>query len=96
MVTHVFYELFSWPAGIVVGNLIASAIWATPALIHLHRKLSKQHQEHMRAIASVLATKDKFIQERKPPVTSVITKDIHPEDTSLGECPEHPGEYGDH
>ena len=35
--------LFRWPDGIVVGNLIASAMWATPALIHLHRKLDRNH-----------------------------------------------------
>ena len=41
---HIFHELFSWPNGIVVGNLIASALWATPALIHLHRKLDRHHE----------------------------------------------------
>jgi len=29
---------------IVVGNLIASAIWAVPALIHLHWRLCKLHK----------------------------------------------------
>jgi hypothetical protein len=42
--------LFRWPDGIVVGNLIASAMWATPALIHLHRKIDRHHEEHMNAI----------------------------------------------
>ena len=42
--------LFAWPQGIVVGNLIASALWATPALIHLHLKLRRQHREHLAAI----------------------------------------------
>jgi hypothetical protein len=42
--------LFDWPAGIVVGNLLASAMWATPALIHLHRKLDRHHKEHMDAL----------------------------------------------
>lgn len=42
--------LFSWPNGIVVGNLIASAIWAAPALWHLHRKLDRHHAEHLAAI----------------------------------------------
>lgn len=43
-------ELFSWPNGIVVGNLIASALWATPALLHLHRKIDRNHAEHLAAI----------------------------------------------
>lgn len=34
-----------WPNGIVLGNLLASAIWATPALIHLHRKIDRHHRE---------------------------------------------------
>lgn len=46
----VIRELFSWPSGIVVGNLIASAMWATPALLHLHRKIDRNHAEHMSAI----------------------------------------------
>lgn len=48
MVGHILYEMFSWPQGIVVGNLIASVLWATPALIHLHRKLDRHHREQMR------------------------------------------------
>lgn len=31
----------------VIGNLVASAIWAPIALIHLHRKIDRQHREHM-------------------------------------------------
>jgi hypothetical protein len=37
--------MFSWPQGIVVGNLVASVIWAAPALVHLHRKLDRNHKE---------------------------------------------------
>jgi hypothetical protein len=37
--------LFHWPDGIVVGNLIASILWATPTFIHLHRKINKQHEQ---------------------------------------------------
>lgn len=47
---HFFTTLFSWPNGIVLGNLIASALWATPTLIHLHTKLNRQHKEHLAAI----------------------------------------------
>lgn len=44
------YDLFHWPDGIVVGNLIASAIWAPLTFIHLHRKIDRNHREHMKAI----------------------------------------------
>jgi hypothetical protein len=37
--------LFGWPNGIVLGNLLASLIWAVPALIHLHVKLNRHHNE---------------------------------------------------
>ena len=46
-VGHFFWILFAWPQGIVVGNLIASVIWATPAFIHLHRRLGRQHAERL-------------------------------------------------
>lgn len=29
----------------VVGNLTASAIWASPVLLHLHLKLNRQHDQ---------------------------------------------------
>jgi hypothetical protein len=41
--------LFSWPDGIVVGNLIASALWAGPALLHLDRR-HKQLKAHITAL----------------------------------------------
>lgn len=37
--------LFAWPQGIVVGNLIASALWAAPALGHLHWLQARRHRE---------------------------------------------------
>jgi hypothetical protein len=40
--------LFAWPSGIVTGNLLASAIWAPLAVIHLDRLARKHHREHMR------------------------------------------------
>ncbi len=39
--------LFAWPEGIVTGNLLASAIWAPLAVIHLDRLARKHHREHM-------------------------------------------------
>jgi len=49
-VIHFLSTLFSWPDGIVVGNLIASAIWAVPAVLHLDKLARKHHKEHMEAI----------------------------------------------
>jgi hypothetical protein len=43
-IAHIASTLFGWPNGIVLGNLLASALWATPALIHLHRKLDRHHR----------------------------------------------------
>lgn len=40
--------LFAWPAGIVTGNLLASAIWAPLAVVHLDQLARKHHKEHMR------------------------------------------------
>jgi hypothetical protein len=45
---HIMVTLVGWPDGIILGNLLASAIWATPALWHLHRKLNRQHRERMK------------------------------------------------
>jgi hypothetical protein len=42
---NVLVTLFGWPNGIVLGNLLASAIWGLPALIHLHIKINRNHKE---------------------------------------------------
>lgn len=39
--------LFAWPSGIVTGNLLASAIWAPLAVVHLDRLARKHHRQHM-------------------------------------------------
>jgi hypothetical protein len=38
-----WHTLFSWPYGICTGNLIASAIWATPVFAYTHIRLRKLH-----------------------------------------------------
>jgi hypothetical protein len=48
----VLSDLFSWPAGIVVGNLIASAMWAIPAILHLDRLARRHHKAHMNLLVS--------------------------------------------
>jgi hypothetical protein len=50
-VIHILSVLFSWPGGIVVGNLLASAMWAAPALIHLHRKIDRHHARVLAAVS---------------------------------------------
>ena len=42
----ILQTLFSWPNGIVVGNLLASVIWAPIAMIRIDRML-KRHHDHM-------------------------------------------------
>jgi hypothetical protein len=37
----------------VIGNLVASLLWALPALIHLHRKLNRHHNEHMAILKAI-------------------------------------------
>lgn len=39
--------LFEWPNGIVTGNLLASAIWAPLAIVHLDRLARRHHREHL-------------------------------------------------
>lgn len=50
MVGQFLTILFKWPDGIVVGNLIASALWAVPAIVHLDRLAKKHHRIHMATI----------------------------------------------
>jgi len=33
---NILYIMFSWPQGIVVGNLIANVLWVTPGFIVMH------------------------------------------------------------
>lgn len=48
--THLLSTLFSWPNGIVDGNLIASGICVVLAAFHLDRLARKHHREHMRQL----------------------------------------------
>jgi hypothetical protein len=43
--------VLAWPGGIIVGNLLASVVWAAPAMVHLHRKMERHHAERMKALA---------------------------------------------
>jgi hypothetical protein len=49
-VGHVLWELFNWPGGITVGNLIVDSLFAIPsviAFVKLHRKLDRHHEWHI-------------------------------------------------
>lgn len=61
---NILKTLFQWPQGIVVGNLIASAMWATPAFLHLHHKLNRHHRQL--TASQQPATLDSSSQEGKP------------------------------
>lgn len=47
-----FHTLFAWPNGIVTGNLLASAFWATPVLIRMEMQNRKRHRELKAQIGS--------------------------------------------
>jgi hypothetical protein len=47
---HELLVVFGWPNGIVVGNLIASAICLVVGVTHLDRLARRHHQEHMQSI----------------------------------------------
>jgi hypothetical protein len=40
--------LFSWPLGIVVGNLLANCIWVPLQTLHLDQLARKHHRENMK------------------------------------------------
>ena len=44
---HILWEMYDWPGGIVVGNLIASAITSVALYVKLHLRLKKQHREQL-------------------------------------------------
>lgn len=47
---HELWLIFGWPNGIVVGNLLASAILGVPAVMHLDKRAKKRHERVMRSI----------------------------------------------
>lgn len=51
MIIHILWEMFGWPSGNVLGNLIASAIVALSGIIwgvfRLSKLIKRNHREHM-------------------------------------------------
>lgn len=45
---YIFLTLFAWPAGIVLGNLLASFMWVPIQWLGVHLKL-KHHSESLHA-----------------------------------------------
>ena len=44
---HILSTLLRWPDGIILGNLLASLVWAIPGFIHLDRLAKRHHAERM-------------------------------------------------
>ena len=59
--------LFAWPAGIVTGNLLASAIWAPLAVIHLDRLARKHHADHLALLKKHHADMKKLVTHDRGP-----------------------------
>jgi hypothetical protein len=53
MIGHIIWQLFYWPAGIVLGNLLANIIWESPSQIIHARRLRKHHDKIKEHIDSV-------------------------------------------
>lgn len=58
-IKHILSEMFQWPVGIVVGNLIANIIWEWPSqgvhwfrTRHQNRKQSDHLVRHMNTVAN--------------------------------------------
>jgi hypothetical protein len=47
MIGHVLWQMFSWPGGNVIGNMVASAICSVLVYLKLHLKMNAQHREKL-------------------------------------------------
>lgn len=56
--SHILGEMFGWPSGNVLGNLMASAMWTTPALAHLHWRQRRHHRALLAEIRKLAAQVD--------------------------------------
>jgi hypothetical protein len=47
---HILYEIFDWPSGIIVGNLLASLVWSSVFewRLRVHHKKIKLHIDRKR------------------------------------------------
>jgi hypothetical protein len=59
MTIHVLLILFGWPAGIVLGNLMANVFWLPIQWAGLHLKLAA----HARALHDRLDSQDAALEE---------------------------------
>lgn len=69
VVGHVLWQLFGWPAGIVVGNLIASALCQGASLWRLERKLNRHHRAAMAAAGNSSSSSGRGFAAPRAPST---------------------------
>lgn len=69
-ITHVGWQLLGWPAGIILGNLLASVIWSSifEWRLGVHRKKTDRSIDHKLAVhqmivSDLLAAHHKSIKE---------------------------------
>jgi hypothetical protein len=55
---YIFLTLFAWPAGIVLGNLIANFFWLPVQWTGLHLKLAAHHGKVHDKLDDILARLD--------------------------------------
>lgn len=59
LIGHISWELFYWPGGIVLGNLLANIIWESPRTVILEWRLHKHHDRLMKKIGNSTALSGK-------------------------------------
>jgi len=73
-VSQVLLVLFSWPGGIVVGNLLANFAWLPVQYLGLHLKMAAHHA----ALHARLDDQDTALSE----IRAALGLDLHHEDDS--------------
>lgn len=76
MIRHVLGEMFGWPTGNVIGNLLASALWAPLAFVHLHIKLNRHRRE---------LTAEKGLVMNLPEILHALVDAVRITDTARGD-----------
>lgn len=59
---HILLTLFAWPAGILLGNLLANLVWLPIQWAGLHLKLAAHHNRVHERFDDILARLDECPQ----------------------------------